>query len=137
MRSDDKQISLIMFEPIQTLGMTLTSSRGEDCSISWSADGRFLAHTQDNDVIICDSKKDFDPIAKVSDVVEIKESDTCRCVRFCHSEGKQDRLAFVGKDGYLTIMSLRISVGKIFQQVVASKFIEKNLKSVAWSPGKK
>lgn len=135
MRSDDREISLIMFEPIQSLGMTLKSSRGESCSISWSLDGRFLARTLGNDVIISDSRKNFDTIAKVSDVMKFGSTDECRCVRFCHSEGKQDRLALIGRGGNLTVVSLRISLGKIHQQVVASKFIEKNLKSVAWSPG--
>lgn len=135
MRSDDREISLIRFEPIQALGLTLDSSRGEDCSISWSAEGRFLARTQGNDVIISDSKNDFATIAKVSDIMTLRKLDAIRCVRFCHTDGKQDRLAFVGRDGYLEIVSLRISVGKVHQQLIASIFLEKNLKSVAWSPG--
>ncbi len=135
MRSDDREISLIMFEPIQSLGLTLDSSRGEDCSMSWSVDGRFLARTKGNDVIISDSKNEFATIAKVSDILPARKTDIIRCVRFCHTEGKQDRLACVGRDGFLEIVSLRISVGKVHQQLIASVFLEKNLKSVAWSPG--
>mmetsp|Transcript_5230 Transcript_5230/g.9965 ORF Transcript_5230/g.9965 Transcript_5230/m.9965 type:complete len:1602 (+) Transcript_5230:107-4912(+) len=134
MRSDEKQISLIMFEPIQPLGLTLDSTRGEDCSISWSADGRFLARTKGNDVIICDSKRDFQTVAKLSDVTTMGDADICRCVKFCHAKGKRDRLAIVGHDGYLKVISLRVSVGKVHQQLIASIFVEKNMKSVAWSP---
>jgi len=136
MRSDHKEVTLIMFEPISPLGLTLESSRGEDCSISWSADGRFLARTNGYDVIIADSKKDFETIARVSDVSNISGTDVSVCVKFCHAEGKQDRLAVVGRDGFLRIVSLRISVGKIHQQLISSVFVEKNLRSVAWSPGK-
>lgn len=138
MRSDDREVSLMMFEPIQPLELTLKSSRGDDCSVTWSADGRFLARTSGNDVIIADSKKDFETIAKVSDVYEIDDSgsNVISCVRFCQARGKQDRLAMVGRNGYVVIVSIRVSVGKIHQELLASTFVEKNLKSVAWSPGK-
>ena len=136
MRSDDRVVSLVMFEPIQPLGLTLPSSRGEDCSISWSVDGRFLARSYGNNVYISDAKKDFETIAKVSDVTRIEESDTVRCVKFCHAEGKQDRLAIVSRKGFLRIISLRVSVGQIHQQLIASVFVEEHLKCVTWSPGK-
>jgi hypothetical protein len=135
MRSSNREIDLIMFEPIQSVGITLQSSRGEDCSISWSADGRFLARTQGNDVLISDSKNEFATIAKVSDIMEMRKTDVIRCVKFCQTRGKQDRLAFVGRDGFLEIVSLRISVGKAHQQLIASTFVGKNLKSLSWSPG--
>lgn len=134
MRSDDREVSLILFEPIQPLGMTLDSTRGEDCCISWSADGRFLARTNGNNVIIADSKRDFVTVAKVGDVARASDSDVYSCVKFCHATGKRDRLAIVGRDGFLKIVSLRVSVGKIHQQLIASVYVEKNLKSVAWSP---
>jgi|AntRauTorckE5430_2_1112549.scaffolds.fasta_scaffold03565_2 hypothetical protein len=136
MRSDNREVSLILFEPIQPLGLTMDSTRGEDCCISWSADGRFLARTKGNDVIIADSKREFDTVAKVGDVASAGESDVYSCVKFCHAKGKRDRLAVVGRDGFLKIVSIRVSVGKIHQQFIASVFVEKNLKSVAWSPGK-
>ncbi len=137
MRSDDRTVSLVLFAPIQPLGSTLISSIGEDCSVSWSADGRFLARTHGHDVLIADSKKNFETIAKVSDVANIDESDIARCVKFCRAEGKKDLLVTVGSSGYLRVVSLRVSVGKIHQQMKASVFVEKQLRSVAWSPGKK
>ena len=87
-------------------------------------------------MIITDSKRDFGTVAKVGDVTKSAESDVYSCVKFCHAKGKRDRLAVVGRDGFLKIVSLRVSVGKIHQQLIASIFVEKNLKSVAWSPGK-
>lgn len=135
MRSSNQVISLILFEPIQSLGISLLSSRGEDCSISWSTDGRFLARTLGSDVLIADSRKNFETIAKLSDVAVIGETEIARSVKFCEVEGRQDQLAVVGQSGQLRVVSIRVSVGKIHQELKASIFVEKDLRSVAWSPG--
>eukprot|EP00957_Ditylum_brightwellii_P058659 4448863-Ditylum_brightwellii.AAC.1 len=56
-----------------------------------------------------------------------------RCVRFCKAAGKQDYLAIVGHDGYLTIHQLRRSVGQCYLETVKSRFLEAHLLVVAWS----
>jgi len=127
MRSDDKTVSLIKFEPIQSLGLILESSRGEECSMSWSYDGRFLARTHKNEVIINDSKKEFEEVSRLG------QNDSVRDVKFCYAEGKRERLAIVGNDGFVRLFQLRISVGRIHVEPLASIFLEPNLWSVCWS----
>ena len=134
LRSDDRIVSLILFEPVHCLNKSLTTSKGENTFISWSSSGRFLARTLNHDVIICDSKKKFQDIAKLSDVARLSENDVVRSIKFCETPGMQDKLAVVSLDGYLRIVSLRVSVDKIHQELIASVFVERNLRTVAWAP---
>jgi hypothetical protein len=129
MRSDDRKVSLINLEPIQSLELILESSRGEECCLSWSYDGRFLARTYRNEVIINDSKREFEEVSRLG------QNEPVRGVEFCYAEGKRERLAIVGKDGFLRIFQLRISVGKIHVEPMASIFLEQNLWAVGWSTG--
>lgn len=134
LRSDERVVSLILFEPVQCLEKSLSTSKGENTFISWSSSGRFLARTLHHDVIISDSKKKFEDIAKLSDVARLSENDVVRSIKFCETPGMQDKLAVVSLDGYLRIVSLRVSVGKIHQELIASVFVERNLRTVAWAP---
>ena len=130
MRSDDKTVSLIHFEPIQSLGLILESSRGEECCLSWSYDGRFLSRTYKNEVIINDAKREFEEVSRLG------QNEPVRGVQFCYAEGKRERLGVVGNDGFVRIFELRISVGKVHVEPLASIFLEPNLWSVGWSTGK-
>jgi len=134
LRSDERVVSLILFEPVNGLDKSLSTSKGENTFISWSSFGRFLARTLNHDVIISDSKKNFQDIAKLSDVAKLSENDVVRCIKFCETPGMQDKLAIVSLDGYLRIVSLRVSLGKIHQELIASVFVERNLRTVAWAP---
>ena len=130
MRSDDKLVSLIKFEPIQSLEFILESSRGEECCLSWSYDGRFLSRTYGNEVIINDAKREFEEVARLG------QNEPVRGVEFCYAEGKRERLAIVGNDGFLRLFQLRISVGKVHVEPLASIYLEENLWAVGWSTGK-
>ena len=130
LRSDDKAVSLINLEPIQSLGLILESSRGEEIDLSWSYDGRFLARTYGNDVIINDSKREFEEVTRLG------QNQPVRGVSFCTAEGKRERIAVVGNDGFLRIFQLRISVGKVHVEPLASIYLEQNLWAVGWSTGK-
>ena len=129
MRSDDKMVSLMKFEPIQSLDIILESSRGEECCLSWSYDGRFLSRTYGNEVIINDSKKDFEEVCRLG------QKDAVRGVKFCLADGKRDRLATVGSDGFLRIFQLRISLGNVHVEALAAVYLEPNLWAVSWSSG--
>ncbi len=135
-RSGEREVSLVLFEAIQPYDTCLESTRDEHCSMSWSGDGRFLARTKDNDVLVSDSRQKFDTIARLSHVTRSADGDMYTCVKFCHARGKRDRLATITHDGWLRVVSIRVSVGKIHQELIAAVYIEKNLKSVAWTPGK-
>lgn len=130
MRSDDKLVSLIHLEPIKTLGLILESSRGEECSISWSYDGRFVARTYRNEVIINDARKEFEEVCRLGQVQPV------HATKFCHAEGCREKLAIIGQDGFLRIFQLRISVGNVHVEPLASIFLEPNLWAVGWSTGK-
>ncbi len=130
MRGDDKLVSLVKFQPIQSLGLILESSRGEECSLSWSYDGRFLSRTYGNEVIINDSKKEFEEVSRLG------QTERVRAVKFCQAEGKRERLAIVGNDGFLRVFQLRISVGSVHVEALASIYLEPNLWAVGWSTGK-
>jgi len=128
MRSGEKTVSLIKLEAIQKIELSLISSRGEECCISWSYSGRFMARTHGNDLVIIDAKKQF------AEVVRLAQSDTVRGVSFCMVNGYRDRFAMVGYDGYLSIFIMRISSDSVRLEQDISIFLEKNLCSVAWSP---
>jgi hypothetical protein len=129
LRSDDRQVSLIKFDAIQSLGLILESSRGEESSLSWSYDGRFLGRTNVNEVIINDSKREFEEVCR------LVQNASVRDVQFCYAEGNRDRLAIVGNDGFLRIFQLRISLGKVHVEALASIYLEQNLWAVGWSTG--
>lgn len=129
-RSDDKLVSLIKFQPIQSLGLILESSKGEESCLSWSYDGRFLSRTHGCEVIINDAKKGFEEVSRLG------TNEAIRGVKFCYAEGKRDRLATVGNDGFLRVFELRVSVGKVHVQALASIYLEKNLWAVGFSTGK-
>lgn len=129
MRCDDKLVSLIHLEPIKSLRLILESSRGEECSISWSYDGRFVARTYCNEVIINDARKEFEEVCRLGQRQPVHE------VKFCYAEGKREKLAIVGYDGFLRIFQFRISVGNVHVEPLASIFLEPNLWAVGWSTG--
>ncbi len=129
MRSDDRLVSLIHLEPIRSLGLILESSRGEECAIAWSYDGRFVARTHGNDVIINDAKKEFEEVCKLG------QTQPVHSIKFCHAEGKREKIAIVGHDGFLRIFNLRLSVGTVHVEPLASIYLEPNLWAVGWSTG--
>ena len=129
LRSDDRLVSLIKLEPISSLGLIFESSRGEECAISWSYDGRFVARTHGNEVIINDARKEFEEVCRLGQMQPVHG------VKFCNAEGSREKLAIVGYDGFLRIFHLRISLGKVHVEPLASIFLEPNLWAVGWSTG--
>ena len=130
MRSDKRLVSLVNLEPIRSLGLILESSRGEECSIAWSYDGRFVARSSHNEVIINDAKKEFEEVCR------LVQKEPAQCIKFCYAEGKRERFAIVGNAGFLGIFNLRLSVGNVHVEPLKSVFLEPNLWAVGWSTGK-
>jgi len=127
-RAEPTCISIFDLTPIQWLNVKLSSQRDNNTSVSWSADGRFLARTKGSRVVISDSVNHFTDVASL----ELKEK--IKNVAFCPSREKGDFLACVGLDGNVVLMQLISQGNTISLVMVKSTFLEENLWVLAWMP---
>lgn len=100
-------------------------------SLSWSRDGRFLARINGSRVILTDSHAGFE------DVSYFKLHGTLRCVAFCPALERQDLLAVVGLNGYLSLLRYEVDEesNQVQLEIMQSMFVEDDLWVVAWIHG--
>jgi hypothetical protein len=100
-------------------------------SLSWSRNGRFLARINGSRVILTDSLAGFE------DVSYFLLPGTLRCVAFCPAPERQDLLAVVGLNGYLSLLRYEIDEesSRTQLELMQSMFVEDDLWAVAWVHG--
>ena len=57
MQSGENNVNLNIYEAIPKNELSLISSRGKECFISWSYSGRFMVQAYGSNLMIIDAKK--------------------------------------------------------------------------------
>lgn len=130
-RVDQQCVSVLDIAPIEKIGRQLfpPHSGAQVYALSWSYDGRFLARVKGRCIHFADAHDQF------ADVATVLLDEPLKSVAFCHAEGKRDLLAAVGLDGMLTVIQFHVEEYRFLPEVIASKFVEDGLWTVAWSGG--
>jgi len=105
-------------------------SLGKGSCLAWSKDGRLMARVSDKSVIVAHALRGFD------DVATAKRPNTVRAICFCLSTLRNDNMAVVGDDGHLCVYQVVSSAEEYYLELIFDQFLDKDLRSVAWSPGK-
>jgi WD40 repeat protein len=129
-RSELSCISILDLSPIGKKCYCLSAAEINSTSVSFSFDGRFLARSSGNKLIISDSFIDF------SDICESCLEQQLKAVSFCHEKGMHDHLAVItsgGTSSIVYILKLSQVDSKVNLYTIQKAVIEDDLWTIAWS----
>jgi Ion transport protein len=102
--------------------------------LAWSKDGQYLVYAAATKIEVVDTHnmesdgRQFRPIASF----EAQSGSPVVMTVFCHAPDRNDLIAFIDDDGYLTVVRFHSSLSSM--ELLSAVLVESNLKALAWSP---